>query len=94
MKKKLAPKYQKNPVYEKLLAKITAFRESIPLIVQLKNGSITDRHWEKLMKETGKRFESSIKTMTLEQVFALNLQTCPDKVAEICNEANQEHKNE
>lgn len=45
------------------------------------------------MKQTGKRFESSIKTMTLEQVFALNLQTCPDKVAEICNEANQEHKN-
>ena len=94
LKKKLAPKYQKNPVYEKLFSKITAFRESIPLIAQLKSGSITDRHWEKLMRETGKKFEASIKTMTLEQVFALNLQTVPDKVAEICNEANQEHKNE
>jgi dynein heavy chain len=40
----------------------------------LKNGSITDRHWEKLMKQTGNVFEVSIKTMTLDQVFALNLQ--------------------
>lgn len=94
LRKKLSQKYTKNPIFEKLSAKIIAFRESIPLITQLKSGSITDRHWEKLMKETGKKFEVSIKTMTLEQVFALNLQTCPDKVAEICNEANQEHKNE
>lgn len=74
--------------------RITAFKDSIPLIGKLKSGSITDRHWDKLMKETGKKFESSIKTMTLEQVFALNLQTVPDKVEEVCNEANQEHKNE
>ena len=45
LKKKLAQKYQKNPVFEKLSAKISAFRESIPLIAQLKSGSITDRHW-------------------------------------------------
>jgi dynein heavy chain len=47
------------------------------------------------MRETGVRFETtSIKSMTLEQVFALNLQRFPEKVNEICTEANQEHKNE
>lgn len=46
------------------------------------------------MKETGVKFETSIKSMTLEQVFALNLSRFPEKVTEICTEANQEHKNE
>jgi dynein heavy chain len=46
------------------------------------------------MRETNVKFETSIKSMTLEQVFALNLQRFPDKVNEVCTEANQEHKNE
>ena len=36
------------------------------MIQQLKGGSITDRHWEKLMKMTNVKFESNIKSMTLE----------------------------
>lgn len=46
------------------------------------------------MLETGTKLEVSIKSLTLEQVFALNLQSFPEKVSEIVNEANQEHKNE
>jgi len=40
------------------------------------------------MKETGMKMEGNIKTLTLEQVFALNLQNYPEKVGEIVNEAN------
>ena len=94
LKKKFAQKYVKNPVYNKLFERIEEFRKSTPLIIQLKSGSITDRHWEKLIKETGKKIEVSTKTMTLEQVFALQLHNFAEKVGEICNEANQEHKNE
>lgn len=94
MKKKFAQKYQKNPVYIKLFERTEEFKKSTPLITQLKSGSITDRHWEKLIKETGKKFEVSTKTMTLEQVFALQLHNFAEKVGEICNEANEEHKNE
>ena len=95
LKKRLGKAFDDNPVYQKLSKRITEFRDSIPLIQQLKGGSITDRHWEKLMRETGVKFETtSIKSMTLEQVFALNLQRFPEKVNEICTEANQEHKNE
>lgn len=32
----------------------------------LKSGSITDRHWNKLMKETGTKLEGNIKTLTLD----------------------------
>ena len=60
-------------MYLKLAQRVQEFKESIPLIQSLKNGAIMDRHWEKLMKETGKKFEINLKTITLEQVFALNL---------------------
>lgn len=41
------------------------------------------------MKQTGNTFEVSIKTMTLDQVFALNLQKYEEIVGEIVNEAIQ-----
>lgn len=81
-------------MYLKLAQRVQEFKESIPLIQSLKNGSIMDRHWEKLMKETGKKFEINLKTITLEQVFALNLQKFPEKVAEIVQEASNEANNE
>jgi dynein heavy chain len=46
------------------------------------------------MRQTGNTFEVSIKTMTLDQVFALNLQKYEETVFEIVNEAIQEFKNE
>lgn len=49
-RKRLANDYSEHPTYIKLAAKITGFRDSIPLIQKLKTGSITERHWEKLMK--------------------------------------------
>ena len=41
------------------------------------------------MKQTGNTFEVSIKTMTLDQVFSLNLQKYEEIVGEIVNEAIQ-----
>ena len=46
MARKLSQKYSNDhPVYRKLYERISSFKNSIPLIIQLKNGSITDRHW-------------------------------------------------
>lgn len=95
MKRKLQNKYSsEHPVYKKLLESITSFKNSIPLIILLKNPSVTDRHWEKLMNLTGTKFESSIKTMTLAQVFEMKLERFQEAVEEIVNEAIQEFKNE
>ena len=75
MRRKLSQKYpHEHSVYRQLNESILAFKNSIPLIIQLKNGSITDRHWEKLMKLTNKKFEASIKTMTLKEVFDMKLE--------------------
>jgi dynein heavy chain, axonemal len=93
-RKKMGKEHEENIIFKKLATRIIEFKESIPLIIQLKSGSITTRHWDKLMAETGTKLEGNIKSLTLEQVFALNLQNFPEKVSEIVNEANQEHKNE
>jgi dynein heavy chain len=78
MKRKLANNYPPNSlgygVFTQLNEKIVSFKSSIPLIEQLKNPSVSDRHWEKLVKLTGSKWEVSIKTMTLDQVFALKLE--------------------
>lgn len=48
----------------------------------------------KLLKATEMNFKIDLKTITLEQVFALNLQNYPEKVDEIVMEASNEAKNE
>ncbi len=49
MKRKLSTNYQANSigygVFTQLNDKIVAFKNSIPLIEQLKNPSVADRHW-------------------------------------------------
>ena len=93
MKRKYSKKYTNNPVYKMLEDKIQSFRNSIPMIILLKNGSVTDRHWSKLMNQANCKFQVSIKTMTLDQVFALHLEKHEEAVTEIVNEAIQEFKN-
>ena len=94
LRKKLKETYNDHPVFDKLAYMIKDFKESIPLIQQLKYSQISERHWEKLMKLTETSFELNVKSLTLEHVFKLNLQNFPDMVQEICTEASNEAKNE
>ena len=94
IRKRLQNDYADHPVFQKLATRILEFKESVPLIQKLRAGSVSGVHWEKLMRETGIKLEVNFKTMTLNQVFALNLQNFPEKVDEIVTEANNESKNE
>ena len=83
-----------NP-YIKLKEVIEGFQSSLPLIVQLKNPAIQERHWRRIMDETGKDLgDINLKTLTLSKVFELELQNFEDKVMDICIEAKEEAKNE
>jgi len=94
LRKQLKEAFDAHPVYDKLAYMIKDFKESIPLIQQLKYSQISERHWEKLMKLTETSFELNVKSLTLEHVFKLNLQNFPEMVQEICTEASNEAKNE
>ena len=81
--------------YTKLKETITGFDESLHLIEMLRNPAIKERHWKRIMEETGKLTgDINIKTMTLGKVFELELQYHEEKVTEISVEASEEERNE
>lgn len=58
----------------KLRETITGFRESLPLIEMLTNPAIQERHWKKIMEETGKEGgDFNLKSLNLNKVFELEL---------------------
>jgi dynein heavy chain len=92
--KKLPGAEQMHP-YIKLSTTIQGFIESLPLIESLKSPAIHERHWKRIMEETGQEIvEINLKVMTLNRVFELELQNHEDKVMEIIVEAREEAKNE
>ena len=83
------------PPFVKLKEAIKGFLSSLPLIQNLKDEAVVERHWKRIMEETGKDIgEINLKTFTLAKVFELELQNFADKVTEICKEAKEEMKNE
>jgi dynein heavy chain len=73
-------------------AKLTNFKESLPLVMALKNDAMKTRHWVKLQDVTGVQFDTTLKTLALENIFAMELHNFTTDVEEIINEAAQESK--
>ena len=83
------------PPFKKLKEAVEGFKKSVPLIEQLKNPAIQERHWEKIMAKTGNDLgEINLRTITLAKVFELNLQDHNEVVQEVVAEASAEMKNE
>lgn len=79
----------------KLKERVGTFKESLPLIEQLRHPAIQERHWMRIIEETGKEsLEINLKTLSLSRVFELELGKYEEKVTEICVEAKEELKNE
>ncbi|XP_028911199.1 dynein heavy chain 10, axonemal isoform X3 [Ornithorhynchus anatinus] len=71
-------------------AKMKAFKDSIPLLLDLKNEALRDRHWKELMDKTGTYFEMTTETFTLENMFAMELHKYTDVINEIVLSAVKE----
>uniref|UniRef100_A0A4X2JQB9 Dynein axonemal heavy chain 10 n=1 Tax=Vombatus ursinus TaxID=29139 RepID=A0A4X2JQB9_VOMUR len=65
-----------------LESKMKAFKDSIPLLLDLKNEALRERHWKELMEKTGIFFEMTA-TFTLENMFAMELHKHTDVIQEI-----------
>ena len=73
-------------------SRLLNFKESLPLVVSLKNDAMKSRHWLQLMAATGVSFDVGLKTLTLSNIFAMELHRYSAAVEEIINEAVQEAK--
>ena len=64
------------PPFVKLRAAIKGFQLSIPFIQELNHPAVVERHWIRIMEETGKDLgegEFNLKSITLAKVFELEL---------------------
>ncbi|KAH0502213.1 Dynein heavy chain 10, axonemal [Microtus ochrogaster] len=72
-----------------LEAKMKAFKDSIPLLLDLKHEALRERHWKELMEKTGVFFEMT-ETFTLENMFAMELHSHTEVLNEIVTAAVKE----
>ncbi|TUV82046.1 Dynein heavy chain 10, axonemal [Bagarius yarrelli] len=66
------------------------FKESLPLLLDLKNEALRDRHWKELMMQTGTSFEMNPETFTLENMFAMELHKYGSVIRDIVTSAVKE----
>ncbi|NXM38868.1 DYH10 protein, partial [Gymnorhina tibicen] len=88
--RKLPRPVRSMPIGVQLDRKMKAFRDSIPLLLDLKNEALRERHWEDLMEKTGTRFEMKTEIFTLENMFAMELHRHTNVISEIVGTAVKE----
>ncbi|XP_048885226.1 dynein axonemal heavy chain 2 [Brienomyrus brachyistius] len=70
--------------------KIDLFRRTIPLISDLRNPALRDRHWNQIRDEVQVAFDQTAADFTLEKIVALGLEQHTEKISEISAAASKE----
>ncbi|KAG7305948.1 hypothetical protein JYU34_008511 [Plutella xylostella] len=70
--------------------KVDAFRRTLPLINDLKNPCMRDRHWDRIKALMGVEFDQTSEDFKLDLIMRLNFQAYADEIAEISNAATME----
>ncbi|KAK2902109.1 hypothetical protein Q8A73_011855 [Channa argus] len=78
------------PVAFFLEGRMKEFKESLPLLLDLKNEALRDRHWKELMERTGTMFEMNPESFTLENMFAIELHKYANVIGDIVTTAVKE----
>ena len=81
--KQLAP-------YNAVAIKISQFKDSLPLFIELKSEALRERHWKKLMDVTKKSFDTNTDSLSLGKLMAMNLHEHAEAISDIVNGANKE----
>lgn len=80
--KRLKKDLRLSPVGVAVEQKMKEFKNTIPLMVELKNEALRERHWKQLMEKTGKVFDMSPDRFTLENMFSMEIHKYTDIVEE------------
>merc|ERR1719402_1951629 len=88
--KRFPPTVRHMAVTRQLQARMNAFKDSIPLFVDLKTDALRDRHWKGLMEKTGKEFDMNPESFTLGALFAMGLHNYEEVIGEIVTAAVKE----
>jgi dynein heavy chain len=78
-------------VHQRLIIDINTMMIDLPLVQDLRDDAMRERHWKKLMRTTGKNFELNDK-LALDHLLACKLFNFQEPVSEITEQARQEVK--
>ncbi|KAL0235194.1 hypothetical protein GEMRC1_001776 [Eukaryota sp. GEM-RC1] len=70
--------------------KVSEFKRSLPLITDLRNPALRDRHWKRLQDLVGHVFDPKSADFTLEKVFQFGLHQVMDDISALSTAASQE----
>ncbi|KAJ8266677.1 hypothetical protein GJAV_G00133350 [Gymnothorax javanicus] len=88
--RKLPKDVRSLPVAFFLEGRMKEFKDSLPLLVDLKDEALRERHWKELMERTGTSFEINLETFTLENMFAMELHKYGNVIGDIVTSAVKE----
>ena len=77
-------------VVDSMEQRIVQFMATLPLIMNLKNPAMRQRHWDQLKDEIHKTFDAHAADFTLEKVFDLGLHLHDQFIGELSSNANKE----
>jgi len=79
-------------IFEFMKAKLMLFRDTFPLITELKDEAIRKRHWDTLRLEVKEEFIETADDFTLEKLFELQLSKHADMIYGLCDNARKQLK--
>uniref|UniRef100_A0A8C5V6J6 Dynein axonemal heavy chain 2 n=1 Tax=Microcebus murinus TaxID=30608 RepID=A0A8C5V6J6_MICMU len=89
---KLAKEYKDRnwDIIETTRSKIEQFKRTMPLISDLRNPALRDRHWDQVRDEIQREFDQESESFTLEQIVELGMDQHVEKIGEISASATKE----
>ncbi|XP_069857585.1 dynein axonemal heavy chain 2 isoform X2 [Dipodomys merriami] len=77
-------------IIETTRSKIEQFKRTMPLISDLRNPALRDRHWDQVRDEIQRDFDQESESFTLEQIVELGMDQHVEKIGEISASATKE----
>ncbi|XP_054171131.1 dynein axonemal heavy chain 2 isoform X7 [Homo sapiens] len=89
---KLAKEYKDRnwEIIETTRSKIEQFKRTMPLISDLRNPALRERHWDQVRDEIQREFDQESESFTLEQIVELGMDQHVEKIGEISASATKE----
>ncbi|XP_037663927.1 dynein heavy chain 2, axonemal isoform X3 [Choloepus didactylus] len=77
-------------IIETTRSKIEQFKRTMPLISDLRNPALRERHWDQVRDEIQREFDQESESFTLEQIVELGMDQHVEKIGEISASATKE----
>eukprot|EP00957_Ditylum_brightwellii_P097026 7388984-Ditylum_brightwellii.AAC.1 len=78
------------PIWKNLRERVEQFKQLLPLVQDLRNEGLRERHLNALKKNIGRSFDFSSDSFSLNDVFSLGLQHHANTIAELSASASKE----